>query len=159
MAGLRILQISSQTQGVSMYPPPLPEGQDGAVISEVVNLWRSSWEVGKGVNDLDWGAGGGSCATPELILTAFSNKIVTVSPSGNFLIFDVSRGRLGRSHGLCGGELMNRREGSQRRSSATSERRQTRPTTVSWSYGPYRRDRGSSEALGMDFLLATLMTR
>lgn len=30
-----------------------------------------------------------------LTLAAFSNKVVTASPSGNFLMFDVNRGKLG----------------------------------------------------------------
>lgn len=38
----------------------LARGQGGAAISEVVNLWKGNWPVGKGVNDVDWGVAGGS---------------------------------------------------------------------------------------------------
>lgn len=36
----------------------LAKGRGGATISEVVNLWKSNWPVGKGVNDVDWGVAG-----------------------------------------------------------------------------------------------------
>lgn len=38
----------------------LAKGRGGATISEVVNLWKSNWPVGKGVNDVDWGVAGKS---------------------------------------------------------------------------------------------------
>ena len=70
-------------------------------IDEVVNLWKPSYLVDKSVTDLDWGANGTrtTCGAPQ-ILTAFSessNKLFSATPSGNFLIFDVPKGRLGES--------------------------------------------------------------
>jgi len=38
----------------------------------------------------------GTVCPAELSHVAFNNKIVTVTPSGDFLIFDINRGRLGR---------------------------------------------------------------
>jgi hypothetical protein len=32
------------------------------------------------------------------LISAFSNKLVTASPSGNFLLFDINRGKLGMSY-------------------------------------------------------------
>ncbi|WWC65935.1 uncharacterized protein I303_108557 [Kwoniella dejecticola CBS 10117] len=60
----------------------LAKGSGGVTISEVVNLWKPNWPVGKGVNDIDWGVG------------AFDSKIVTATPSGNLMLFDVDKGRL-----------------------------------------------------------------
>ncbi|ODN73379.1 hypothetical protein L202_07913 [Cryptococcus amylolentus CBS 6039] len=60
----------------------IARGPGGATISEVVNLWKSSWPVGKGVNDLDWG------------VAAWDHKLVTATPSGNFMLYDVERGKL-----------------------------------------------------------------
>ncbi|KAK8849751.1 hypothetical protein IAR55_005086 [Kwoniella newhampshirensis] len=60
----------------------IARGSGGVTISEVVNLWKGSWPVGKGVNDLDWGVG------------TFENKVVTATPSGNIMVFDVERGKL-----------------------------------------------------------------
>ncbi|WWC73599.1 uncharacterized protein I206_107571 [Kwoniella pini CBS 10737] len=60
----------------------LAKGIGGVTISEVVNLWKPNWAVGKGVNDIDWGVG------------AFESKIVTATPSGNLMLFDVDKGKL-----------------------------------------------------------------
>lgn len=38
----------------------LGKGIGGVGVTEVVNLWRGSMAVGKGVNDVDWGSGGQS---------------------------------------------------------------------------------------------------
>lgn len=35
----------------------LASGMGGAVVSEVVNLWKGGWAAGKGVKDIDWGIG------------------------------------------------------------------------------------------------------
>lgn len=42
----------------------LGRGAGGATITEVANLWKGSWAVSKGVNDVDWGSGGKSFSTP-----------------------------------------------------------------------------------------------
>lgn len=34
---------------------PFARGIGGSTISEVVNFWKGSWAIGKGVNDVDWG--------------------------------------------------------------------------------------------------------
>ncbi|WRT69791.1 uncharacterized protein IL334_006782 [Kwoniella shivajii] len=60
----------------------LAKGNGGVTISEVVNLWKPSWPVGKGVNDIDWGMG------------AFENRIATATPSGNLMLFDIEKGKL-----------------------------------------------------------------
>ncbi|OCF77880.1 hypothetical protein I204_01883 [Kwoniella mangroviensis CBS 8886] len=60
----------------------LAKGNGGVTISEIVNLWKPNWPVGKGVNDVDWGVG------------AFDTKIATATPSGNLLLFDVEKGKL-----------------------------------------------------------------
>ncbi|KAK4687450.1 SEA/GATOR complex protein SEA2/WDR24, partial [Tremellales sp. Uapishka_1] len=96
---LKVIQISSTDSGSAT---PMPQSTDiimpsrtklkneiawgsgGTRISHVVNLWKGSWAVGKGVNDVDWGTG------------AFSNKILTANPAGNYLIFDVEKGKLER---------------------------------------------------------------
>jgi len=36
----------------------LGKGPGGIGVTEVVNLWRGSMAVGKGVNDISWGTGG-----------------------------------------------------------------------------------------------------
>lgn len=54
---LRVLQIDPPSSGDSTSISREP---DRTGISEVVNLWRGPWAVGKGVNDLDWGVGGES---------------------------------------------------------------------------------------------------
>nr|XP_019043442.1 hypothetical protein I302_08019 [Kwoniella bestiolae CBS 10118]OCF22372.1 hypothetical protein I302_08019 [Kwoniella bestiolae CBS 10118] len=88
---LRVMKIHDPTSG-STTPifasdetkdrHTLAKGSGGVTISEVVNLWKPNWPVGKGVNDVDWGVG------------AFDTKIVTATPSGNLLLFDVEKGRL-----------------------------------------------------------------
>lgn len=40
---------------------PFARGPGGSTISEIVNLWKGSWAIGKGVNDVDWGVGGEFC--------------------------------------------------------------------------------------------------
>jgi hypothetical protein len=70
---LKIVQIASVRDGdVTPIPSDAPgrrksqkdqmlgKGPGGVGVTEVVNLWRGSMAVGKGVNDVDWGAGGGS---------------------------------------------------------------------------------------------------
>ncbi|OXG16009.1 vacuolar protein [Cryptococcus neoformans Tu259-1] len=89
---LRVFQVSDPCSGSStpmIQEDPrertlLARGQGGAAISEVVNLWKSNWPVGKGVNDVDWG------------VAAWDHKLVTATPSGNFMLFDVEKGRLDR---------------------------------------------------------------
>jgi len=54
--------------------------------------------VGKGVNDISWGTGGKSISLERAYCVAFAHKLVTASPSGNFLLFDLNRGKLGE---LC----------------------------------------------------------
>ncbi len=59
MTDLRILQISSGGDDIAGQDFPLiARGRDGTVVREVANLWKGSWSVGKGVNDIDWGVGG-----------------------------------------------------------------------------------------------------
>ena len=70
IADLRILRISDEP--VPMAHPArynnsprssaqvIARGRDGVTVSEVVNLWKGSWAVGKGVTDVEWGAGGQS---------------------------------------------------------------------------------------------------
>lgn len=83
------------------------------MISEVVNLWRGNWAAGKSVNDVDWGVGSKLHRRPFprqplsspnavsikswLIIAGLENKIVTASPNGNFMIFDVVKGKFGKS--------------------------------------------------------------
>lgn len=63
---LRVFQVSDPCSGSStpiIQEDPkertlLARGQGGATISEVVNLWKSNWPVGKGVNDVNWGVAG-----------------------------------------------------------------------------------------------------
>lgn len=38
---------------------PFATGPGGVTVAEVVNLWKGSWPVVKGVNDVDWGVGSG----------------------------------------------------------------------------------------------------
>ncbi|WWD20381.1 hypothetical protein CI109_104857 [Kwoniella shandongensis] len=89
---LRVFQVYDPSSGsatpifsqdeTSRDRTTIARGSGGVTISEVVNLWKGSWPVGKGVNDLDWGIG------------AFENKVVTATPSGNIMLFDVERGKL-----------------------------------------------------------------
>ncbi|ORX37616.1 WD40-repeat-containing domain protein [Kockovaella imperatae] len=69
---LRIIQVKSSKDHS-------PERMD-----EVVNLWKPSYLVDKSISDLDWGA------------HDLSSKIFSAAPSGNFLIFDVNKGKLDR---------------------------------------------------------------
>jgi hypothetical protein len=75
----------------------LGKGPGGIGVTEVVNLWRGSMAVGKGVNDISWGTGGESVSQLSAYSIAFAHKLVTASPSGNFLLFDLNRGKLGES--------------------------------------------------------------
>jgi hypothetical protein len=68
----------------------LGKGPGGIGVTEVVNLWRGSMAVGKGVNDISWGTGGKSLFCSRADSIAFSHKLVTASPSGNFLLFGKS---------------------------------------------------------------------
>ncbi|KAI9638827.1 WD40-repeat-containing domain protein [Dioszegia hungarica] len=63
---------------------PLARGPGGASITEVANLWKGSWAVSKGVNDIDWGSG------------SYDRKIATATPSGNFMLFDLVKNKLER---------------------------------------------------------------
>ncbi|WVF68409.1 hypothetical protein IAT40_003174 [Kwoniella sp. CBS 6097] len=72
----------SQQDDPSREKPALARGSGGVMINEIVNLWKPSWPVGKGVNDIDWGIG------------AFETRIATATPSGNLMIFDVEKGKL-----------------------------------------------------------------
>jgi hypothetical protein len=76
----------------------LGKGPGGIGVTEVVNLWRGSMTVGKGVNDISWGTGGTSLWCESAYMIAFAHKLVTASPSGNFLLFDLNRGKLGKSY-------------------------------------------------------------
>jgi hypothetical protein len=42
----------------SMREQALGKGPGGVGVTEIVNLWKGSMAVGKGVNDVSWGAGG-----------------------------------------------------------------------------------------------------
>lgn len=62
-----VSQVQGQGQGIRTSSPrgrgqvqSLARGPGGASISEVANLWKGSWAVSKGVNDVDWGTGGES---------------------------------------------------------------------------------------------------
>ncbi|TYJ57984.1 hypothetical protein B9479_001342 [Cryptococcus floricola] len=90
---LRVFHIDDPSSGsstpvVQEYPSShsdrnvIARGPGGATISEVVNLWKSSWPVGKGVNDLDWG------------VAAWDHRLVTATPSGNFMLYDVEKGKV-----------------------------------------------------------------
>ncbi|WVQ74341.1 hypothetical protein IAR50_003940 [Cryptococcus sp. DSM 104548] len=90
---LRVFHINDPSSGsttpiIHEYPSShsdrnfLARGSGGTTISEVVNLWKSSWPVGKGVNDLDWG------------VAAWDHKLVTATPSGNFMLYDVEKGKV-----------------------------------------------------------------
>jgi hypothetical protein len=35
----------------------MARGAGGAAITDVVNLWKGSFAIGKGVNHVDWGSG------------------------------------------------------------------------------------------------------
>ncbi|ORY34659.1 hypothetical protein BCR39DRAFT_513871 [Naematelia encephala] len=89
---LRILQVTIPESGSSTPTTDKPKtpnrvqqvlarGPGGTQVSEVANLWKTGWAVGKGVNDIDWGVG------------SMENKIVTANPNGNFLVFDVVKAR------------------------------------------------------------------
>lgn len=74
---LKIVQVSEESSGISTprpsdpspsrkaqkEPQALGKGPGGVTVTEVVNLWRGSMAVGKGVNDVDWGSG---CASSIL---------------------------------------------------------------------------------------------
>lgn len=62
---------------------------------EMANLWKGSWAVSKGVNDLDWGVGGVSSPLDPAEALAYDKKIVTATPSGNFMLFDLNKSKLG----------------------------------------------------------------
>lgn len=92
---LRVLKIDEDSRGgAGDYTPhlnpyndsksgtQLVRGQGGATVFETVNFWRSSWSVGKGVTDIDWGVG------------AFEHKIVTSSPGGNLYLLDTVKGKM-----------------------------------------------------------------
>ncbi|WOO82174.1 putative WD repeat-containing protein [Vanrija pseudolonga] len=94
---LRVLEITDPQTGpksdiaeepkpstIRQAGSPFARGPGGSTISEIVNLWKGSWAIGKGVNDVDWGVG------------AFETKVVTATPSGNFMVFDINRGKLDR---------------------------------------------------------------
>lgn len=72
LPALKVVQVTSDSSGTatpraSDQPSPtrklqkgpqlLGKGPGGVAVTEVVNLWRGSMAVGKGVNDVDWGAG------------------------------------------------------------------------------------------------------
>jgi hypothetical protein len=46
----------------------LGKGPGGIGVTEVVNLWRGSMAVGKGVNDISWGTGGKAFFVHALIV-------------------------------------------------------------------------------------------
>lgn len=67
---LRVLEINSPAATTAaddraLNPPspksirqagsPFARGPGGSTVSEVVNFWKGSWAIGKGVNDVDWG--------------------------------------------------------------------------------------------------------
>ena len=91
MIDLRVLQFKAARSGTATPVPPnknirsLAVGDGGVEIAEVANLWRGQWGVSRGVNDLAWGVG------------SFETKIVSACPSGNILIFDTNKGKLGAS--------------------------------------------------------------
>lgn len=47
---------------------PFGRGPGGSTVSEVVNLWKGSWSIGKGVNAVDW-ATGSTSQLPCLLLS------------------------------------------------------------------------------------------
>jgi hypothetical protein len=55
-----VTPVPSDTAGrrKSQKDQLLGKGAGGVGVTEIVNLWRGSMAVGKGVNDVDWGAGG-----------------------------------------------------------------------------------------------------
>lgn len=63
---LRVLEISnpaddspkdSSPKSIRQAGTPFARGPGGVTVSEVVNFWKGSWAIGKGVNDVDWGTG------------------------------------------------------------------------------------------------------
>lgn len=64
-ADLRVLEITNPVDPDAPKPTskqsgrqaghPFARGHGGTAISEVVNFWKGSWAIGKGVNDVDWG--------------------------------------------------------------------------------------------------------
>lgn len=75
-------------------PKPIAAGSGGWAVEDVVELWRGVPGTASGgmtggfghvVNDVDWGVG------------TMSNKIFAACTSGNFMTFDVEKGRFGES--------------------------------------------------------------
>ncbi|WVN90903.1 uncharacterized protein L203_106148 [Cryptococcus depauperatus CBS 7841] len=85
---LRILQIvdpdsvSVASGKEEIKNKTLAKGPGGVAIVEVINLWKKNWPVGKGVNDVGWGVG------------SWDRKVVTATPNGNVMLFDVEKGKL-----------------------------------------------------------------
>lgn len=95
---LRVLELCDMDDDSVDSPQsknaPFARGPGGTNIREVINLWRGSWSISKGANDVDWGVGSGSRL--GVVLTAdYQDKIVTATPSGQWMIFDANRGKLG----------------------------------------------------------------
>jgi hypothetical protein len=72
ISALKVVQITPPTSGDATPVPDdgrrksqrdqaLGKGPGGVGVTEVVNLWRGSMAVGKGVNDVSWGTGGEHC--------------------------------------------------------------------------------------------------
>lgn len=83
----------SPSRFASKSPPkPIAAGVGGWAVEDVVELWRGVPGTASGgmtggfghvVNDVDWGVG------------TMSNKIFAACASGNFMTFDVEKGRFG----------------------------------------------------------------
>ncbi|RSH80055.1 uncharacterized protein EHS24_009729, partial [Apiotrichum porosum] len=44
----------SSPKSIRQAGTPFARGPGGVTVSEVVNFWKGSWAIGKGVNDVDW---------------------------------------------------------------------------------------------------------
>lgn len=66
-------------------PRPLATGVGGTSIEELIDLWQGvpSGSVGHVVNDVIWGCG------------PLWNKVLTACANGNFMVFDVQKGKFG----------------------------------------------------------------
>lgn len=63
MPDLRVLQLTNPDDSLDspkIKSTPLCRGPGGSTITEVINLWRGSWGISKGVNDVDWGVASGT---------------------------------------------------------------------------------------------------
>lgn len=78
---MKILNIGNTSSGAATPQlskgkgTTIGKGQGGATISEVVNFWKGSWAIGKGVNDLDWGSGSKSSSVSAQYLNADTSSI------------------------------------------------------------------------------------